>query len=87
MSMASVIYTLCAITSLFCVLLLLRSYVRTRSRLLLWSLLCFVGIGLSNVLLVVELFLVPTWELMMPRLWLALIGVVLLVFGLIWESE
>ena len=49
--MASVVYALCALTSLACAVLLLRAYRRSWARLLFWSGLCFVGLALNNVLL------------------------------------
>ena len=41
--MATVVYLLCALTSLGCALLLLAAYRRERARLLLWSCVCFGG--------------------------------------------
>ena len=85
--MAGVIYTLCALTSLGCACLLLRSYFRTKSRLLLWSGLCFVGIAVSNVLLVLDRLVFPDADLSIVRLVAALAGMMLLLYGLIWEAE
>ncbi|MBL9023570.1 MAG: hypothetical protein JNL21_15350 [Myxococcales bacterium] len=59
------IYLLCMLTSLFCAFLLARSYLTSRSRLLLWSTICFVGLALNNALLVADLVLFPAglvWE-------------------------
>jgi len=81
------VYTLCALTATACALLLLRAYRRHRSRLLLWSALCFVGLSLSNVLVVVDLVVFPNVSLFPIRNGLALIGMLLLLYGLIWESE
>jgi uncharacterized protein DUF5985 len=66
--MAAVIYTLCALTALGCAVLLLQAYRRSRYALLLWSGLCFVGLTVSNLLLVLDrLFLsavdLSTWRL------------------------
>ncbi|MET4804806.1 DUF5985 family protein, partial [Bradyrhizobium sp. LB11.1] len=49
--MAAVIYSLCAITSALSAGLLIRAFLRTRSRLLLWSSICFTGLSLNNVAL------------------------------------
>ncbi len=38
---APIIYLLCTLTAFFCAWILFRSYKRQRSRLLLWSALCF----------------------------------------------
>lgn len=85
--MAGIIYGLCAATALLAAYLLLRSYVRGKSRLLLWSGLCFVGLALNNVLLVVDRLFVPAVDLSTVRLAPALIGMALLIYGLIWEAE
>ena len=93
--MRETVYILCAVTSLACAVLLLRGYLRTRARLLLWSCLCFVGLTLNNVLLFVDKVVLS--DVADPRLlglhyaiWrsiAALAGLGLLVFGLIWDSE
>lgn len=84
--MAALVYILCALTSLLCAGLLLRSYRRSGSRLLFWSSLCFVGLALNNVLLFVDLVLVPTIDLSVLRSSLALASLVVLLYGLIWET-
>jgi hypothetical protein len=85
--MAEAVYLLCAATSSLCAVLLLRAYTRTGTRLLLWSGLCFTGLALNNTLLVVDLIVVPDIDLSTWRLVPAVIGVALLLYGLIWESE
>ena len=87
MSAATVVYVLCALTSLACAVLLLRGYRRTHARLLLWSGLCFVGLFLNNVLLVVDLRVVPEVDLAVIRLLPALIGVGLLLYGLVRAAD
>jgi hypothetical protein len=84
--MAEAVYVLCALTSLFCAALLIRSYRARRSRLLLWSSLCFIGLALNNALLVVDLIIVPQADLSMLRTGAAAIAMLLLVVGLIQES-
>lgn len=83
--MANLVYALCALTSLACAVLLLRGYVRSRARLLLWSGLCFVGFFVNNALLVVDARIV--FDLEVVRSLPSVVGVLLLVYGLIWESE
>lgn len=85
--MALVVYSLCALTSLICAGLLLRSYLRYRTPLLFWSSLCFLGLAINNVLVFVDLVVIPTVDLSMFRALSALIAIVLLVFGLVWESS
>ena len=85
--MAEAVYLLCAVTSVACAVLLLRAYLRTRTRLLLWSGLCFAGLALNNVVLVVDLIVVPDTDLSTWRLVPAAAGMVLLVYGPVWDAE
>lgn len=85
--MGEAVFALCALTSLACAALLLRSYRRTRARLLLWSSICFVGLALNNIFLFVDLIVVPNVDLSLPRAALALVSVVFINFGLIWDAK
>ena len=87
--MATIVYALCALTSLTCFVLLLRSWLARRHRLLFWSALCFAGITVNNFMLVVDkvVFPGPDVDLSIWRQWTALVSVALLVFGLVWEEE
>lgn len=85
--MAETVYILCAVTSIVCAVLLIRSYLATRTRLLLWSSICFAGLALNNVLLYVDLVLMgPTLDLSLFRSGLALVSLLFMIFGLIWHS-
>lgn len=83
---AEVVYVLCALASLFCAVLLVRGYRRQRTRLLMWSTLCFAGLAVNNILLFIDLALVPAIDLAVVRGAIALVSVWLLVIGLIWED-
>ena len=85
--MAETIYSLCTLTSLACAWLLLRSYSRTGHRLLFWSGLCFVGMTANNVLLLLDKVAFPDLDLRTMRLATALVAVLLLLYGLIYEKE
>ena len=85
--MAEAVYLLCALTSIACAVLLVRGYRRSRSRLLLWSSLCFVGLAANNSILVVDRIIVPDVDLSAWRLLPAVIGVGVLVYGLVAEGE
>jgi hypothetical protein len=85
--MAEAVYMMCALTSLFCAVLLIRSFRRQRSRLLLWSSLCFAGLAGNNILLVVDLMVVPEVDLSAVRTSVAAAAMLLLLIGLIWESR
>lgn len=84
--LANAIYLLCALTSVLCALLLVRGYRQSRVRLLFWSAWCFVGLALNNVMLLVDLRVLPDVDLAMWRAVPAVIGTALLVYGLVWES-
>lgn len=86
--MAAAIYLLCALTSMACFVLLFRSWRRTRVALLFWSALCFAGLSVNNVLLVVDKLVLPEdVSLIYLRLASALVAVLLLLFGLVWEEK
>jgi hypothetical protein len=85
--MASIVYVLCAATSVLCAVLLLRGYSRARVRLLLWSGICFAALALENVVLIFDRLIFPSVDLSLVRHALQLIGPAVLVFGLIAESE
>ena len=83
----STVYLLCFATSSACAILLARNYRRTRARLLLWSALCFLFLALNNLVVIVDLLMVPGVDLQIPRLLLSLSAVSLLLFGCIWGLE
>ena len=85
--MAEAVYVLCMLTSAACAVLLLKSYRATRTRLLLWSSLCFVGLALNNLLLFADLVLVPSTDLSILRNLTAASALGLLVFGLVWDAK
>lgn len=85
--MTFVIYFLCLATSVWCAWLLLRAFRRTRSRLLLWSGLCFGCLAVNNLVLIIDVHALPTRDLLAARLLPALLGVALLLFGLVWETK
>ena len=82
-----VVYVLCALTGSVCAYLLLRSYRANRMRLLLWSGVCFTGLALNNVLLFVDKVLVADTDLSLLRSASALAAVLVLLYGLIWETR
>jgi hypothetical protein len=86
--MAAVIYGLCALTSITCCVLLFRSWRASGARLLFWSALCFGALSVNNVLLVLDRVVFPAEvDLSHARLVAALVAVLLLLFGLIWEED
>jgi len=85
--MLSVLYVVCALTSLVCAVLLLRGWARSRTLLLLWTGICFLALTLDNVVLVLDLIVFPDVDLRPVRDSAALIGMALLLFGLIRETR
>lgn len=81
-----VIYALCALTSGTCALLLLRSYFASRYRLLLWAGICFLGVTLNNLLVIADKLVFPGMDLLTLRLAVALVAVLFLVYGLIFDE-
>jgi hypothetical protein len=85
--MSAIIYGLCALTAVGCAFLLLRGYRRSRYRLLLWSGLCFAGLTVNNVLLVIDKVALPEGDLSIWRTLVAFLSMIVLLFGLIWDSD
>jgi hypothetical protein len=85
--MSAIIYSLCAVTALGCAILLLRGYRRSRYRLLLWSGLCFAGLTVNNLLLVIDKVALPEGDLSIARTLVSLGSMIILLFGLIWDSD
>jgi hypothetical protein len=83
----AMVYILCFLTSAACAWLLGRSYHRTGVRLLLWSSICFGFLAGNNLVLVVDLLVIPSADLRLPRLLLSLAAVLSLIWGFVWEGE
>ena len=82
-----VLSMLAILTSLGCMVLLLRGYAATGVRLLFWSGLCFVFLSLNNVLLFFDLVVFPNVDLRPYRVAAGLAGVLALLYGFVWEAE
>ncbi len=87
MTWSPVVYLLCFLTSAICTWLLVRSYRRTRSRLLMWSAASFALLTLNNFFVVCDLLIFPTIDLTIPRSVSALAAVATLLYGFIWELD
>ena len=83
--MISAVYWLCVITSAACAALLVRGWFHTRTRLLLWSALCFCGLAANNLMLVVDKA-TPAIDLSTARTLPAVAGMAVLLWGLIWDT-
>ena len=87
MNAAELIYFFCALTSLVAAWLLLRQYARRPSPLLFWSFVGFLGLAANNVLLFVDLGLLPNTDLSFPRTLVGAAALLTIVYGLIWDTE
>ena len=85
--MSGIIYGLCALTAFLCTFLLLKAYRQNHYNLLLWGGLCFAGLTASNALLVIDKLMLPEVDLSPWRYILALLSMLILLYGLIWNKE
>jgi Family of unknown function (DUF5985) len=85
--MTGLVYVLCAATCLLCAILLIRGYAETKVSLLFWSGLCFLGLMFDNMILYVDVVVVPDVDLVIWRKLPGMLATLLLVFGLVWESK
>ena len=83
-----ILFLLAIVTSLACTILLFRGYLQTSLRILMWSALCFVCLTVNNLLLFIDLVLLPQGiDLRAFRHGTALVGMLFLIYGFIHESE
>lgn len=85
--MAELIYFACFLASVLCATLLVRSYRASRTPLLLWSSLCFVGLALNNALLFLDLTGILEPDLSLYRGVIGLASLMVLLYGLIWHTR
>jgi hypothetical protein len=87
MHLEAAIYLLCFFSSSLCTYLLARSFSRTRERLLLWSGICFVLLSLNNLLVFIDIILLPEIDLTAARSLTSLAAVCTLLYGFVWEID
>lgn len=85
--MAKFVYVSCALLSILCTLLLFRGYWKSRSALLLWSSICFLGLALNNINLFIDMLIFPNVDIAGPlwRNFLTAASGSALLYGLIRE--
>ena len=81
------VYTLCFLTSSACALLLARNYWRTGARLLLWSAFCFLFLAANNLVVIIDMLVLPDMDFRLVRHLLSLAALGVLLFGFIWDLE
>ncbi len=80
------IYLLCFGASVTATILLARAYLERKSRLILWTSICFAGLGANNFVLFLDLVIFPEIDLMPIRQGIALVAVGVLIWGFVWEA-
>ena len=83
----TIVYLLCFATSSACAFLLARNYWRTQARLLLWSSFCFILLAANNLVVVIDMLVIPTLDFRLARLLLSLAAAGVLLYGFIWALE
>lgn len=86
-SFEAIVYLLCFVSSALCAYLLSNAFRLQRERLLLWSSLCFCFLALNNLLVFIDIILLPDLNLVPFRSLAALAAISLLIYGFIWEIE
>jgi len=81
------VYGLCLAASLFCAILLVRGYLKHRTKLLLWSAACFLLLALNNFLMTLDVFVLPNVDLGWARNITFLAAIATLLYGFIWEID
>lgn len=81
------VYILCFLTSAACAWLLGRSYRENGASLLFWSSICFMFLAGNNLALVLDLLVVPSFDLRLIRLLLGLAAALSLIWGFVWRPE
>ena len=85
--MAEIIYGLCALLSLAIAVMLWRQFRRGSTRLIYWAAMCFSGLALSNLLLVLDKLFLSAADLSLLRHAVSLAAIGLLLYGLVYEDE
>jgi len=83
----TLVYALCFATSSLCAWLLFRSYRKSSARLLMWSAACFILLAANNLVVILDMLVIPSIDFRIYRLTLSLGAVLTLLFGFIWDLE
>lgn len=83
----ALLYLLCFFSSGLCGYLLVVAFRRNRERLLLWSVICFCLLALNNLLVFIDIILLPDVDLSLARSLTSLAAVAVLLYGFVWELE
>lgn len=84
--MGAIVYLMCSLTSLLCVGFQVRGYrAKPEARILLWSSICFAGLAITNLILFVDLVLIPETDLLLWRNITSAVGLGVLIYGLVFD--
>ena len=83
----ALVFFLCMVASALCMALLVRAWRRSGTALLLWSSLCFVFLALNNLLVFLDIVILPQSDLLPLRHVASLGAVSVLLVGFIWEAD
>ena len=86
-ALPAAVYLLCFITSVTCLALLVRSYRHARTRLLLWTAICFVFLAINSGLVFLDIVIFPQIDLRLVRDLTSLVAVSTLIYGFIWDAD
>jgi len=83
----AIVYLLCFISGALCAYLLFVAFARQKRQLFLWSAICFSLLALNNLLVFLDIIILPNINLLPYRLFASLAAVIVLLYGFIWEIE
>lgn len=83
----TIVYSLCLLTSTVCAGLLGRMFLKSGARMLFWSACCFVLLAIVNLIVILDMLVIPQIDFRLARLGLSFGAVSLLLFGFIWDNE
>lgn len=87
MTFPVLVYLMCVASALACTALLIRSYLKTRTALLLWSAIGFVFLSANNVFLLLDVVIFPDVNFLIWRNLASLAAIAVLLYGFIWEAD
>ena len=87
MTAPALVYMFCFIACAICAGLLVRSWFKTRTRLLLWTAIGFSLLAVNNFFLFADMTLFPQHDLAAFRVGSAILAILTMIVGLIWEAE
>jgi hypothetical protein len=87
MTAPALVYLFCLLACGACAALLVRYWLKTRTRLLMWSAISFIFLAANNLFLFADTTLFPDVDLGVARVVSSVLAISVLIFGLIWEAE